>query len=80
VASEALWHKLPDRSQWTPCYLAHEGVTHWFLRHQTGLIRDLTAAQFENVPSYADARGCGFLTKQPSKRAQVVLDRLPSDL
>lgn len=50
---------------------------HWFLKHKSGMILDLSRKQFGNrhVP-YEKARGCGFLTKGPSKRARVLMDRM----
>lgn len=76
VASEAAYHMLGGRAAgWTPASLRHEGATHWFLRHQDGSILDLTAGQFGSVPPYASGVGRGFLTAQPSRRAQVVIDR-----
>lgn len=76
VASEALYHSLGDRVDWTPCTVRHEGAVHWFLRHRDGRIADLTAGQFLTIPDYSSGRGRGFLTRQPSKRTQVVLDKL----
>jgi hypothetical protein len=74
VASEAAWHALGGKaSGWTPCTLRHEGGPHWFLRHADGRVLDLTAGQFTTPVPYAAARGCGFLTREPSKRARVVL-------
>ena len=52
------------------------GDTHWFLQHNSGLIVDPTAAQFKHQPNYSRARGRGFLTAQPSKRAQVLMQKL----
>ena len=53
--------------------MRHEGDTHWFLRHASGLVMDPTVSQFRNIPDYSKARGCGFLTRQPSKRAQQLM-------
>jgi hypothetical protein len=77
VASEAAWHAMGGQaSGWKPCTMRWEGSPHWFLRHQDGRVLDLTAGQFESTPDYSLGKGCGFLTRQPSKRAQVVLSRL----
>lgn len=76
VTCEALYHLLGGkRSGWTPAYLKHEGDTHWFLR-QGELILDPTVKQFKTKPDYGKAKGCGFLTKQPSKRAKVLMKTL----
>lgn len=52
--------------------MRHRGDTHWFLRHESGMILDpvargLWAAQEQ--PDYSKARGKGFLTANPSERA-----------
>lgn len=86
VASEALYYLLGGKEAgWTPNVLSHdswpqvlgEGETHWFLRHESGAIADPTAAQFKGKPiPYEQGRGNGFLTKQPSKRASIVIERV----
>lgn len=77
VASEALFHRLGGKSAgWTPQSIQHEGGPHWYLKHQDGTILDATADQFETPVPYEQGRGCGFLTRQPSKRTQAVLDQL----
>lgn len=77
VASEALWYSLPDRDDWVPASLRHEGAVHWYLKHRRSeSVRDLTAGQFSTKPDYSQGRGRGFLTNRPSKRAQIVLDRV----
>ena len=75
VACEALYHILG--SEWCPCFIQHEDAPHWFLRHrETGAILDPTASQFKTPVPYHEGRGKGFLTKQPSKRASVVISRV----
>jgi hypothetical protein len=77
VASEALYHLLGGKAAgWTPMTMRHEGDTHWFLRHESGTIVDPTAGQFQEPPDYARARGCGFLTREPSRRADELADAL----
>jgi len=77
VASEALFHRLGGKSAgWTPQSIQHEGGPHWYLKNQDGSILDATADQFETPVPYEQGRGCGFLTRQPSKRTQIVLDQL----
>jgi len=78
VASEALWHMLggPD-SGWVPQTIRHENDTHWYLKHKdTGKILDLTAGQFKTPVLYDKGRGCGFLTKEPSKLAKELINRI----
>ncbi len=77
VASEALYHLLGGKaSGWTPMVMRTETDTHWFLKHTDGLIVDPTVGQFDAIPDYSLARGCGFLTKNPSKRAAELMERV----
>lgn len=78
VASEALYHMLGGSEKgWTPHTIQHEGGPHWYLKHKhSGAILDPTANQFKTKVPYEKGRGCGFLTKQPSKRTQTVLNRI----
>ena len=72
---EALYHLLGGKqSGWKPMNMRHEGDSHWFLRHKSGLILDPTVNQFAGVPDYSAARGRGFLTKQPSKKAARLME------
>ncbi len=56
--------------------MRHEGDTHWFLKHETGLILDPTVSQFKTKPDYTKAVGRGFLTKEPSARARKLMAQL----
>lgn len=77
VASEALYHLLGGKAAGlVPQVIQHEGGTHWFLRGPGGQILDPTADQFKTPVPYAEARGAGFLTRNPSKRARVVIGRV----
>lgn len=75
VSSEAAYHLLGGRDAgWKPMVVRHEGDNHWFLRHESGLLLDLTASQFHSAPPYHLARGIGFLTKKPSRRARDMME------
>jgi hypothetical protein len=77
VTSEALFHLLGGKSAgWKAMVMRHEGDVHWFLKHENGLILDATSEQFKTKPNYDLARGTGFLTKQPSRRAKNLMERL----
>lgn len=79
VASEVLYHQLGGKEAgWTPQCVRHEGGSHWYLKHTDGTIIDPTCDQFTTPVPYDKGRGCGFLTREPSKRSQVILDRLSS--
>lgn len=81
VASETLYHTLNDPARYTAaCGKDDRGIVHWWIvDKQTGERYDATADQYYSkglTPPYDRSRNTGFLTKQPSKRAQVVLARL----
>ena len=77
IASEALYHTLGGKEAgWTPQNIRHEGGPHWYLKHQDGTILDPTADQFRTPVPYEKGHGCGFLTRPPSARTQVILDRM----
>lgn len=74
VASEAMHHLTGGRLR--PRYVRHEGAPHWFLVDTDGTVVDPTADQFSTPVPYEQGRGIGFLTKQPSARARVVIERV----
>ena len=81
VAAEAAYHLLGGRAVGLhPMSVSREhGGPHWFLVDDAGNIIDPTSEQFaqrELERLYAHARGRGFLTKQPSRRARIVMDRV----
>lgn len=81
VASEVLYHQLGGKAAgWTPQTVRHEGGPHWYLKNQDGAIVDPTCDQFVTPVPYDQGRGCGFLTKQPSKRARTLMQRIDSVL
>lgn len=77
VTCEALYHLLGGkRAGWKPMHMRHELDSHWFLKHVSGVIMDPTSKQFESMPDYSKAKGKGFLTKRPSKRAVKLMSVL----
>lgn len=82
VASEALYHLRGGlRSGLLPQCVRHEGGVHWYLkRRKDGRIFDLTSKQFSSLPPYESGKGCGFLTRKPSRRAQVLIRRVNARL
>lgn len=79
VTSEAIYHLVGGPlSGWKPMVMRTATDTHWFLRHNSGLILDATCKQFKRgeAPDYSKARGTGFLTKKPSKRARELMRRM----
>lgn len=79
VAAEALYHLRGGID--TPVVArCPDGDTHWWLRTSDGTILDPTAGQFPGPFPYERGRGSGFLTKQPSARALVVIERVMDTL
>lgn len=87
AASEAVFHLAGGSpSGWVPKVLNHAtwpeglqpGQTHWYLGHsRTGAVIDVTSGQFAPLsPRYEAGKGCGFLTRQPSKRAAQIMSRV----
>lgn len=75
-ATEALWHLLGRPAGLYPHVVRMpSGETHWYLDGPYGRV-DLTFAQYTEPVPYHCGRGCGFLTRQPSKRAQTIIDRV----
>lgn len=74
VACEALYHLAAKDAGYRPMVLRVPGGTHWFLENDAGYVLDPTSAQFPAGVDYGQGRGCGFLTKDPSKRCREVMD------
>lgn len=82
IAAEALYHMLGGaKAGWVPMNAREpDGMTHWWLRRRSdGRIADPTADQYLTVgekPPYHLGKGGGFLTRHPSGRARVILERV----
>lgn len=81
VCCEAIYHLLGGKAAgWQPMCMRWEGDTHWFLRRRVVgdvyMTFDPTASQFKVKPDYSLARGKGFLTKGPSRRARALMEKL----
>lgn len=79
AASEAYYHLAgASQADLTPVHMPEpDGSTaqrHWALRRSDGSILDLTVEQFGGIqPDYGQAKGCGFMTRKPSKRAATLI-------
>jgi len=66
--------------EWAKSVNTTATVTHWFLRNEeTGKIVDLTADQFDPIsadPNHAGGTAAGFLTTDPSERAEQVIEAI----
>jgi len=74
VASETYYHL--SNEELSVYHIKHEGSTHWFLKNDKSEIIDLTASQFKTNVPYDRAKRGFFLTKKPSKRCQILIDRV----
>jgi hypothetical protein len=81
AASEALYHLLGGKnSGYKPAYgKTKNGNTHWWIVDKNNNILDVTAEQFyffNAKPPYETGIFSGFLTKQPSKRALKIINKV----
>ncbi len=75
-AAEAVYHLAGGKAAGlTPVVGKLGGGTHWWLEQADGAVVDPTAAQLPDGYPY-QGRRCGFLTRQPSKRARTVIERV----
>lgn len=94
VASEVLFHLTGGYDRWYVCRaevgihtaLGYLPVTHWYLEdRETGDYVDVTGKQFTGFDVDIAARRAagtrtGFMTKEPSKRAQTILREFSVDI
>jgi hypothetical protein len=81
VASEVLYHMIKDSGNYSACCARDErGVVHWWIvDNETSKIYDTTSDQYYSrglVPPYSNGKKTGFLTKDPSKRALIVMQKM----
>lgn len=80
VASEALYHLKAKELGYFPVRARDTlGKVHWWLENKEYDILDITWQQYqlENLfPPYRDGKRGGFLTKNPSKRCKILMERV----
>jgi len=78
IATETLFHILNDEDKHNTkaMTLKVNGITHWVLKFKTGEIIDITKNQFNFSLDYNEGRCRSFLTKEPSKRTKILLNRI----
>lgn len=80
VASEALYHLLKKRGISShPCCLRVDGDIHWYLVVGETYV-DPTSGQFIKLPDWSKGKRKGFLTKHPSKRATILIDKVEKEI
>lgn len=77
VASEVYYHLSEENLK--VFHIKHEENTHWFLKDYFDNIIDLTYKQFKTSIDYENAKRGFFLTKQPSKRSKILMQRILND-
>jgi len=76
IASEAAYHALGGKAQgWKPMQMSVAGTPHWWLEGPEHKVLDITEGQFPQGVEHEKGRGKGFLTRDPSKRAQTLMNR-----
>jgi len=81
IVAEALYHRALALGYPAKAYfIRHEGEPHWFVRVTHPDLGeytfDPTQGQFATPVPHEQAKGKGFLTKQPSKRARILMERV----
>ena len=81
VACEALYHLGLKDAMYKPWYGKDaDGKTHWWLVSEVSdALIDPTASQYTErglTPPYDKGKKCGFLTKEPSFRAKLLMVRI----
>jgi hypothetical protein len=87
IASEAVFHLMKEfnHTNLKPMVGRVKNNTHWWLEDTITKKRiDPTKNQFETKSLrnsfYKAGKGCGFLTKKPSKRAQILINHAKKEL
>jgi len=77
IAAEAFYHLAGGKKAgMSPRVISKEDWTHWYVVDKVGNIYDPTRDQFKGRPPYEEGRGSGFLTKKPSRRARIIMERI----
>jgi len=82
LVSEVLFHLFGGKdSGWMPRRLTFEldsnKITHWWIENpECSIIIDATSSQFDFKINYENGQYCSFLTKNPSKRCKIILDKI----
>lgn len=79
VATEVMYYLMDEKikSEYVPSTLKVNNITHWFLKNKiNGHIIDITKKQFNFNLDYTKSINKGFLTKFPSKRALILINKI----
>jgi len=77
LSAEALYHLAGKYRGFFPKVISNPNWTHWYLEDAKGHIWDPSLDQWNGlVPPYEAGKFCGFLTKEPSRRCQILMAKL----
>jgi hypothetical protein len=78
VATEAAYYLFGKELGYVPERVrCADGDTHWWLRNkETGHVIDPTVEQTDGMFDYRRGKAGGFLTKEPSRRCQILMKRV----
>lgn len=76
VVAEVVYHYLAPKGSRPHVMKTGDRETHWFIRNPQGNVIDLTSDQFDKPLDYSEGKPANFLTKQISKRGQILADLL----
>jgi CO dehydrogenase/acetyl-CoA synthase delta subunit len=76
VVAEVVYHHLAPKGSRPYVMKTGDRETHWFIRDPQGNVIDLTADQFDKPLDYSEGKPANFLTKQLSKRGQILANLL----
>ncbi len=72
VVAEVVYHYLAPKGSRPYVMKTGDRETHWFIKDPNGKVIDLTADQFDDPLDYSKGKPANFLTKQISKRGQIL--------
>lgn len=78
IGNETLFHLLGGKDGgYTAMIRKVNNDTHWYLRDRDGKYLDVTKDFFTDDPiDYSSGKGTSFMSKRPSKRSQVLLNKI----
>ena len=79
VVAEVVFHYLAPRESKPYVIKMNKNETHWYIKLPNNEIVDLTADQFDEPVPYERGKPHAFLTKEISKRGQILADLLGVD-
>ena len=80
ASTEAFYHLMGGSDFYTPMVIKVNGDTYWYVRNNDTkaylYICDKELKDTKLNIDFSKGHGCGFLTKKPSKRTQIILNKV----